>query len=119
MLIYEVNMEVDEDINYKVAGWLSGQIEKMLTFKGFKMAYWFFRKPEDENIKVTNKIFWTIQYVVGDRASLDNYLKEHEAKMHVEANTQFGGKMNSNARTLYLLNIMGSPDKLETVESGT
>src|SRR5271170_1524011 len=113
MLIYEVNLEVDEDINYKVAGWLSGHIEKMLTLKGFKVANWFFRKPEDENSKVTNKILWTIQYVVEDRPSLDNYLKEHAEQIRKEVNDQFGEKIQANRRVLYLLNILGSPNDLE------
>ena len=113
MLIYEINIEINEDINYKVAGWLSGHIEKMLAFKGFKIAYWFFRKPEDENSTSTNKTLWTIQYIVEDRPSLDEYLKEHAEHMNKEIDNQFPEKINTNSRILYLLNILGSPDALE------
>ncbi len=118
MLIYEVNLEVAEDINYKVAGWLAGHIDKMLTFKGFKVAYWFFRKPEDENSKTTNKILWTIQYIVEDRPSLDEYLQQHAEQIRKEANEQFGDKMRAERRVLYLLNIVGSPEALDAVSSG-
>jgi hypothetical protein len=119
MLIYEVNLEVDEDINYKVAGWLSAHIEKMLTFPGFKVAYWFFRQPEDENSTVINKILWTIQYIVEDRPSLDKYLKEHAKEIRKEAHEQFGEKMQASRRVLHLLNILGSPEAVEASSSNT
>jgi len=76
MLIYEVNLEVDDDINFKVAAWLTEHINKMLTFKGFKVAQWFFRKPEDEGRPSEKKTLWTIQYLVEDRASLDEHLSQ-------------------------------------------
>ncbi len=117
MLIYEVNLEVEEDINYKVAGWLTEHLQKMLTFKGLKVAYWFFRKAEDEDSKVTNKTLWTIQYVVEDRPSLDAYLNEQAPQMRKEGIERFGEKMHITRRILNLLNIMGLPSKLEQLQS--
>ncbi len=116
MLIYEVNLEVEEEINYKVAGWLTGHIEKMLTLKGFKVAYWFFRKGEDENNQTTNKTFWTIQYVVEDRASLDVYFNNNAPQMRKEASDQFGDKIIATRRILYLLNVLGMPADLEGLQ---
>jgi hypothetical protein len=112
MLIYEVNLEVEEDINYKVAGWLTETIQKILTFKGFKIAYWFFRKGEDEASNLGNKTLWTIQYIVEDRTSLDKYLNEQAPKIRTEANDRFGDKMQASRRILNLLNVVGLPEEL-------
>jgi hypothetical protein len=109
MLIYEVNLELDEDINFKVAGWLTEHIDKMLAFKGFKVAQWFFRRPEDEGRPDTKKTLWTIQYLVEDRASLDAYLNEHAEKMRADAVNQFGDKLSANRRVLNLLSVAGLP----------
>jgi len=117
MLIYEVNLEVEEEINYKVAGWLTEHIQKVLTFKGFKVAYWFFRMAEDEDCKTTNKTLWTIQYVIEDRASLDAYLTNHAPHVRKEATDRFGDKVNATRRILNLLNIVGLPAELEGLQS--
>jgi hypothetical protein len=117
MLIYEVNLEVEEEINYKVAGWLTEHIQKVLTLKGFKVAYWFFRKAEDENSQTTNKTLWTIQYVVEDRPTLDAYFNEQAPQMRKEAIDRFGDKIHITRRILNLLNIMGLPAELEGLQS--
>jgi hypothetical protein len=109
MLIYEVNLEVDEDINYRYAGWLPEHINKMLKFKGFQAAYWFFRKPEDEGRKPTAKTLWTIQYVVQDRQCLDEYLTNHANGMRKEALDNFGTKFKAERRILNLLSAAGLP----------
>ena len=81
----------------------------MLTFKGFKVAYWFFRKIEDEENKAVNKTLWTIQYIRKDRQSLDDYLRDQAPRIRKEAIEQFGDKINITRRILNLLNIMGLP----------
>ena len=116
LLIYEVNLEVDEDINFKVAGWLTEHINKMLTFKGFNMAQWFFRKPEDEGRPHINKTLWTIQYLVEDRASLDAYLNEHAPTMREETVNKFGDKITSTRRVLQLLTVAGLPPEFAGLE---
>jgi hypothetical protein len=55
MLLYEVNMEVSESINYKVAGWLTEHLQIMLKRKGFQALQWFFRLPQDEQRAGENK----------------------------------------------------------------
>jgi hypothetical protein len=112
MLIYEVNLELEEDINYKVAGWLSEIIQKVLASKGFKIAYWFFRKPEDEGSSASDKTLWTIHYIVEDQSSLNTYLNEQSPKIRTEAIDRFGEKLQITYRTLNLLNVMGLPEEL-------
>ena len=109
MLIYEVNIEVDESINYKVAGWLTEHINKMLEHKGFKAAQWFFRLPEDEERQPDGKTLWTIQYLVEDKEKLQDYLQNHSQKVRQEAIDRFGDKFTATRRVLNLLSVSGSP----------
>lgn len=111
MLIYEVNLEVDEDINYRYAGWLPDHISKMLQFKGFQAAYWFFRKPEDEGREPTTKTLWTIHYVVQDRQCLDEYLNVHASEVRKEALANFGNGFKADRRILNLLAASGMPQE--------
>ncbi len=120
MLIYEVNIEVDESINYKVAGWLTEHISKMLEYKGFKAAQWFFRLPEDEDRKPDGKTLWSIQYLVENKELLQDYLQNHAQKNHQEAIDQFGDKFSATRRVLNLLSVLGSPyDEPESASSST
>ena len=107
MLIYEVNLEVDEEINYKMAAYLQEHLQKMLTFKGFRTAYWFFRRPEDEPDAHPEKTLWTIQYVVESREDLDDYLANHAEAMRGETNERFADKFKATRRILNLLGVAG------------
>jgi len=114
MLVYEVNLEVEPEINFAYAGWLPEHIDRMLKFNGFKAAYWFFRNPEDEGREPTDKKLWTIHYLVEDRESLDDYLRNHAKTMRQEAVEKFGTKFRSNRRILGLLSVAGFPLENET-----
>ncbi len=109
MLIYEVNLEVDEEVKFSVAGWLTEHIQKMLDFKGFKVAYWFFRQPEDEGLDATTKTLWTIQYVVESRASVDDFISHSAEGIRKEMTEKFGDKYKYSRRVLHLLSVAGLP----------
>ncbi len=109
MLIYEVNIEVDESINYKVAGWLTDHIQRVLQCKGFQAAQWFFRLPEDEGKQPEGKTYWTIQYLVQDRESLQSYFKNDAPSLRQEAIDKFGDKYSVSRRVLQLLSVAGNP----------
>lgn len=106
MIIYEVNLEIDEDVNFKFAGWLPGHMQKMIELRGFGPAYWFFRNPEDEQ-KDKGKVYWTVHYVVDDRACLDDYLNNHAQRFRQEALDLFGNSFKSDRRILNLLSVAG------------
>ncbi len=111
MILYEVNLEVDNDINHKVAGWLPEHIDKLLHIDGFKSAYWFFREPADEGREDTNITLWTIQYVLNDRKALDDYFNNQAEQLRAEAIEKFGDKMKASRRILNLLSFanVGAP----------
>ncbi len=118
MLIYEVDLEVDEDINYKVAGWLTEYVHEVVKHKGFQALQWFFRLPHDEGRDPKeNKTLWTLQYLVDDRTSLDDYLKDQEPKMKDKLNEQYGDKVVYKRRVLNLLRLAGPAyDNLQSVQ---
>lgn len=117
MLIYEVNLEVDESINHKMAGWLPDHITEMLGFDGFKAAHWYFRNPEDEtpadasstegSSKSAPKTLWTIHYLVESRAALDDYFKNNAPRMREEGKNRFGDQFTATRRILNLLSVAG------------
>ena len=111
MIIYEVNLEIDEGANFKIAGWLPGHMQKMCEFKGFGPAYWFFRNPEDEQ-KDKGKTLWTLHYIVDDRQCLDDYLKNHAHSFRQEAIDLFGDSFKADRRILSLLSVAGMESEL-------
>jgi len=113
MLIYEVNLEVKEEAKFGFAGWLPDHIDKILKCEGFKAAQWFFRNHEEEGKDPDGSQLWTIQYIVDDQKSLDNYLKNHAEKMRKEALDKFGDKFSASRRVLHLLSVAGDFGQLE------
>ncbi len=117
MIIYEVNLEVDEDIDYKMAGWLPEHIQKLLSFSGFKSAYWYFRTPEDEGLVEAGKTLWTIHYVIESRQHLDAYLNGPAEQVRAEALEKFGDKFRATRRILNLLAMAGPEQGESAVEA--
>lgn len=109
MLIYEVNLDVDDEVKFSFAGWLPEHIQAMLKIEGFQVAYWFFRKPEDEGMQDRTRTLWTIHYVIEERRHLDDYLSNKAEMMRKEAVERFGDKFIASRRILHLLSAAGQP----------
>lgn len=99
MLIYEVNLEVNESVKFKYAGWLPSHLEKMLKFRGFRHAYWFYRDPQIENL-AENLTLWTIHYIVDDIGCLNEYLQGPAKEMRQETIDLFGDQFKATRRIL-------------------
>ena len=106
MLLYEVNMEVSDTINYKVAGWLTEHLQVMMKKRGFQALQWFFRLPQDEHRELDKKTLWTLQYLVEDRNCLDEYLAQ-EDDTNKELKEKFGYDVLVSRRILNLLRVAG------------
>ncbi len=91
MIIYEVNLAVDEDIANAFEPWLRDHVEEMLRFDGFANAEILKQGPEDMTEAEPEKEYWTVLYRVQDRSALDNYLTEHALRMRQEGLTRFPG----------------------------
>ena len=76
MIIYEVNLTVDPDVADEYAAWLRPHIAHILEIDGFLGAEWLERDAVDENGD-SEKVRWTIQYRLCDRAALEAYQRDH------------------------------------------
>jgi len=112
MLIYEVNLTVDDDEAPAFAGWLSEHIQEIMKIKGFSGAQWFFRVAGEEGLEGSDKKHWTVHYMVESKEDLDDYLANHAPKLRQEANDRFGGKFTVERRILHLLSVAVNPEEL-------
>ena len=101
--IYEVNLEVQQEISRAFEQWLQPHITEMLTFDGFLRADWFERSSDNEE-RVANAALWTIQYHLDQRSSYQRYIEEHAERMRSDGLQRFAGKFTATRR-LYTLKM--------------
>lgn len=94
MVIYEVNLLIEEDVYNQFQSWLKVHAKEMLQFPGFIQAH--ILKPENEDIQTQKKL--TVQYQVDNKNSLTNYFNQFAAKMRDEGLKQFKGKFSAERR---------------------
>lgn len=75
MIIYEVNITINEKVYNEYIEWLNVHIKKMLKYDGFVKV----EKYEDLNKPLTKNII--IHYHISSYKKLDNYLKLNSKKM--------------------------------------
>lgn len=101
MLIYEVNVAVQNDSAAEYAEFLKGHIQEVLKNAGFKAADWWVRQASDESAQgMDGKTLWTIHYQVENREHLDRYLKEKAPALRAEAVDRFGDRFAVTRRIL-------------------
>ena len=102
MLIYEVNLTVDEDVAPRYSSWLREHVREMLEFDGFEAAVWFDRHDDGTTVPDADEPAdpreWTLQYQVRDRAALQAYFDEHADEMRREGVEKFGDHVESSRR---------------------
>lgn len=94
MIIYEVNLAIDEDIYSQFQLWLKEHAKEMLQFPGFIKAS--ILKPENESVSGKEKL--TIQYQLENRKSLDVYFTQFAAKMREKGISKFTDKFSAERR---------------------
>ncbi|GGI88040.1 DUF4286 family protein [Legionella impletisoli] len=98
MIIYEVNLVIDDDVFAEFGVWLKKHIAEMLQFKGFVKANLL--KEESEALDPQQKL--TVQYYVRERNALEHYLLNHAPKMREEGLRRFNTKFSVSRRILSL-----------------
>jgi len=102
MLIYEVNLTVDETVAPRYSTWLREHVREMLALDGFEAAVWFDRHEDGDTVPAdeepTDPRTWTLQYQVRDRAALQAYLDEHAERLRREGVEKFGDHVESSRR---------------------
>ena len=94
MVIYEVNLAVDNDVAEAFAVWLRQHIPAMLALDGFERAVWYQRDPEGGRQQ------WSIHYHLDSWKSLEAYFAEHAEAMRQDGTARFGGRFAADRRVL-------------------
>lgn len=102
MVIYEVNLVIDDAIYTEFRLWLKKHVHQMLQFPGFMQASIF--KPELD--EVFDQKTLTIQYQIKTRDDLERYFTEFSTKMRAEGIQQFGDKFSAMRRVFAVEEII-------------
>lgn len=95
MLIYEVNLTVEDSIADEYEKWFPHHIEDVIACPGFTEAKWYVRQEGRPGFKC-----WTTHYYVRDQASLDAYLTQHAPKLREDVKKKFGERFTATRRVL-------------------
>lgn len=96
MVIYEVNITVNEAIYNDYYAWLIQHIKEILQIKGFVKA----EVGKVEQDIATEKVQLRISYYLESYEYLQHYLTEHSPKMRAEAQSRFGDQFSATRRII-------------------
>lgn len=102
MIIYEVNLEIANEIYKHYTAWLTSHVSEMLNFQGFQKALILEETAQDGVGQDYRKL--TVQYHVSTLDALQNYLNGPATLMRQDGTKKFAGKFNATRRILKVLN---------------
>ena len=96
-LVYEVTLDIQADQATEFDAWLKEHVREMLALPGFHDAR--ILKPDGAEPGNERRV---VQYTLGSRTELDQYLAEHAPRMREVGVKRFGDKMKASRRVLDL-----------------
>lgn len=96
MVIYEVNLSVDNEIFQEFYAWLIPHVQKVLRFTGFIQS----EVGLVENQNDDNKYHLRVSYTLDSYEHLQQYLSQHAAEVRADAVEKFGAKYSASRRTI-------------------
>ncbi len=96
-IVYEVNLEVQKDIEKAYLEFLDEHIKEILLLEGFVDANLFMDVNSDDT---TSRI--VCQYRIKTSEDMDNYVKTYAPAMRAKAIELFGDKFKASRRILKL-----------------
>lgn len=96
MIIYEVNLIIQNKIFDEYMRWLKNHITDMLKFDGFIRAETGLIKEDNQQAEKTIRI----NYLIESEKQLENYLKEHAATVRNHAVKKFGSQFSASRRII-------------------
>ncbi|MCX7116320.1 MAG: DUF4286 family protein [Legionellales bacterium] len=102
MVIYEVNLAINDEIYTEFRLWLKEHVNEMLQFQGFIKAS--ILRPELDEASAQEKL--TIQYQLENRDNLERYFTEFAAKMREEGIKRFNDKFSATRRVFEVEEII-------------
>ncbi|HSQ70562.1 MAG TPA: DUF4286 family protein [Steroidobacteraceae bacterium] len=92
---YEVELEADAAIEKNFDTWLRDHVADVLQFDGFLSAEILTADADSPD-----HVRRIVRYRLRDRAALDDYLRDHAARMDAQGVERFGGRISTEQRTL-------------------
>ena len=92
VVVYEVNLKVENGIFDAYRVWLLEHIEQMLKFDGFS-GYNLSINTEHQGAKLL-----TVWYYLETMTALDDYLENHSKEMRDDGIKKFGNKFSASRR---------------------
>jgi hypothetical protein len=96
-LVYEVTLDIQADKATEFDGWLKDHVREMLALPGFHDAR--ILTPAGAEPGSERRV---VQYTLGSRTELDQYLAEHAPRMREDGVKRFGDKMKASRRVFDL-----------------
>ena len=97
-IFYQVNLEVDPQIESDFSTWLQKHIHEILSIDGFINATWYKQLSSDDNAMLK----WSVQYQLKDQNSLNNYLKNHAPKLRQDGIKLFSNQFKASRTISYI-----------------
>lgn len=96
MVIYEVNLSINNDIFQEYYEWLLPHIQEVLSFNGFlKSEIGMVENQDDDNLNHLR-----VSYTIDTYENLRHYLDHHAATMRSEAVKYFGDRFSATRRVI-------------------
>ena len=97
MIVYEVNIDVREDVFDAYRAWLSPHVAEIRALPGFIGAEIFERRdpPPAPGVRAL-----TVWYRVADEAALQRYFTEHAPRLREDGLRRFGDAASATRRVL-------------------
>src|SRR5688572_790768 len=96
MVIYEVNLNINNDIYQDYYKWLLEHVEQILKFDGFKKAE--IGLIEHDGSDGQKRI--RVSYVISAYHDLENYLTYHAPSMRADSIEKFGTQFSASRRII-------------------
>lgn len=96
-MIYEVNLQVQPEIQDEFVIWLRAHVEEVLATGAFERAIIFKSEPLTDQ---PTTVDWCVHYYARDKKMIDDYFQNHAARLRKLATEKFGNKFSSNRRIL-------------------
>ena len=94
MVIYEVNLDVEQQIASEFRNWLDKHVVDMLELPGFASANIYECESDNDVLKLV------VHYHLESRALLEDYFIQHAAKMRADGEQRFGSQFKASRRIL-------------------
>lgn len=97
MIVYEVNLEVDDAIRDDYRKWLDQHVHMILALPGFLGAELFER---NEPPAPPARHALCVQYRLRGMADLERYLREDAPRLRADGQARFGERFSASRRVL-------------------